>query len=89
MKDEITQEYNGNTGGIIRPTLKAIKEKYKDAKVIKSIWGNEWDLNNHDVSKAYKLNDTDIFIPYKNKQNDNRDICVYDYDMNRYAEIIK
>lgn len=75
--------------GIIRPSLKIIKEKYQYAKRIKSIWGNEFTLENYDVSKAYRLNDTDIFIPYKDKQNDHKDICVYDWDINRYAEIVE
>ncbi len=76
---------------IVRPTLKDIIQKYKDAKVIKSIWGNTFSLESHNINKAYRLNNTDIFIPYvgKGKQADHKDICVYDYDMNKYAEIIE
>ncbi len=73
----------------IRPSLKLIREKYANAKVIKSIWGTMFNLINHSPAKAYRLNNTDIFIPYKDKQNDHKDICVYDYDMDRYAEIIE
>ncbi len=78
-----------NSEGIIRPSIKEIKEKYANAKVIKSIWGTIFNLVNHSPAKAYRLNNTDIFIPYKDKQNDHKDICVYDWDMNKCAEIIE
>ncbi len=88
-EESFTQEYTNNTEGIIRPTLAKIRKMYINATIIKSIWGNTFNLDKYDLSKTYRLNNTDIFIPYKDKQNDHKDICVYDYDMNKYAEIIE
>lgn len=79
--------YEGDA--IVRPSLKLIKERYQNTKRIKSIWGNEFSLEKYDISKPYRLNDTDIFIPYKDKENDHKDICVYDWDTNKYAEIVE
>jgi len=79
--------YEGDA--IVRPSLKLIKEKYQNAKVIKSIWGTTFSLEKHNVNKVYRLNGTDIFIPLDGKENDHKDICVYDWDTNRYAEIVE
>lgn len=77
--------YEGDA--IVRPSLKLIKERYANVKIVKSVFGNIFSLEDHNVSKAYKLNGIDIFIPHKDTES--KDICVYDWDMNKYAEIIE
>lgn len=67
------------------PTVKLIQEAYKNAKILESVRGNKFNMEDYDIS-SIKHQGKEIFIIGKDGLPDR---CLYDHDTETRAIIIE